>query len=150
MWYCNAETELKKFERKHRSLVLRPVRAIRVSGRGLGAERDFFRHAWQVTSHSKSPRTPGNEAGSTDQLKIYAWSNFLPRWHVDGAELRLGKRSCVVLVKGATKTYNLFRNIALKTNRKAMVRVLCVLPPTIKPASQQMKVASSCVNTDYD
>ena len=111
------KTELKKFERKHRNIVLRPVRVIRVSGRGLGAEREFFWHAWQVTSHPKSPRTPGNEAGSTDQLKIYAWSNFLPRSHVDGAELRLGRRSCVVRAKGATKTY-LFRNIALKRIEK--------------------------------
>ena len=87
----------------------------------------FFRHAWQVTSHSKSPRTPGNEAGSTDQLKIYAWSNFLPRSHVDGAELRLGRRSCVVFVRGATKTYSLFRNIALKRAEKRCSASRCKL-----------------------
>ena len=83
----------------------------------LGAEGEFFLQSLQVTSHSKSPRTPGNEAGSSDLLKIYAWSNFLSRSHVHGAELRLGRRSCVVLVKGVRKTY-LFRNIALKRIEK--------------------------------
>lgn len=46
------------------SLVTRPVRPIRVSRRGLGSNawREFFRQDRQVTSHTKSPRTTGNEA----------------------------------------------------------------------------------------
>ena len=51
------------------SLVPRPVRAIRVTRGGLepSAIGEFSRQAWQVTSavtsHPKSPRTTGNEAG---------------------------------------------------------------------------------------
>ena len=75
---------LQNFEREGRqtrsvlwvmcSLVPRPVRAIRVTRGGLepsaiarGVLGEFSRQAWQVTSavtsHPKSPRTTGNEAG---------------------------------------------------------------------------------------
>ena len=45
-------------------------------------------------------------------------------------------------VKRAAKTCNLFWNIAAK-------RMLRVLPPTFKPLLQHIKVAASCVNTDF-
>ena len=45
-------------------------------------------------------------------------------------------------VKRAAKTCNLFCNIAAK-------RMLRVLPPTFKPVLQHIKVAASCVNTDF-
>ena len=47
-----------------RSLVPRPVRAIRVTRGGLEPSvlGEFSRQARQVTSHPKSPRTTGNEA----------------------------------------------------------------------------------------
>ena len=52
------------------SLVPRPVRAIWVTSGGLepsaiarGVLSEFSRQAWQVTSHPKSPRTTGSEAG---------------------------------------------------------------------------------------
>ena len=45
-------------------------------------------------------------------------------------------------VKRAAKTCNLFCNIAAK-------RMLHVLPPTFKPVLQHIKVAASCVNTDF-
>ena len=52
-------------KKKKASLVPRPVRAIRVTRGGLepSAIGEFSRQAWQVTSHPKSPRTTGNEAG---------------------------------------------------------------------------------------
>ena len=37
--------------------------------RRLGTECEFSRQAWQVTSHPKSPRTTGNEAGTTRLLQ---------------------------------------------------------------------------------
>ena len=45
-------------------------------------------------------------------------------------------------VKRAAKTCNLFCNIAAK-------RMLRVLAPTFKPVLQHIKVAASCVNTDF-
>ena len=55
---------------RSRILVPRPVRAIRVTRGGLepsaitrGVLGELSRQAWQVTSHPKSPRTTGNEAG---------------------------------------------------------------------------------------
>ena len=45
-------------------------------------------------------------------------------------------------VKRAVKTCNLFYNIVAK-------RMLRVLPPIFKPVLQHIKVAASCVNTDF-
>ena len=54
------------------SLVLRPVRAIRVTRGGLepSAIGEFSRQTWQVKSHPKSPRTTGNEAGTVLYLHV--------------------------------------------------------------------------------
>ena len=71
------------------SLVPRPARAIRVTRGGLEPSaigefsRQFSRQAWQVTSHRKSPRTTGNNAGifweserKWERKKGNAWSNL--------------------------------------------------------------------------
>ena len=49
--------------------------------RRLGTERysEFSRQAWQVTSHPKSPRTTGNEAGSRSFPYILTTYKYLAR-----------------------------------------------------------------------
>ena len=68
MWFVGVEVEQ---ETSAPSLVPRPVRAIRVTRGGLepSAIGEFSRQALQVTSHPKSPRTTGNEAGVHPLLK---------------------------------------------------------------------------------
>ena len=51
------------WQRKVYGLVPRPVRATRVTRGGLEPREIFSRQAGKVTSHPKSPRTTGNEAG---------------------------------------------------------------------------------------
>ena len=64
MWFFGVEVEQ---ETSAPSLVARPVRATRVTRGGLEPSAivlgEFSRQASQVTSHPKSPRTTGNEAG---------------------------------------------------------------------------------------
>ena len=62
------------------SLIPRPVRAIRVARGGLepsaiarGVLGEFSRQAWRVTSHPKSPRTTGNEAGCAQSANSFSW-----------------------------------------------------------------------------